>query len=134
MPDLESDAVQALVLDHITEDCVALVNYLRAGGYESVAVASVRQAREALEQGSFDLFVLEMELPDGDGLQLCNEIRERLGDGLMIMFVSSQNMPAQRVTAFQLGADDVLGKPCNGEELIARIDAHRRRRQAHAAG
>ncbi len=122
--------MQALILDSDQDDCAILMEHLRRVGYEAIAVTSVRQAREALKRSQFDVFLLELKLPDGDGRQLCDEIRERLGDGMTIIFVSTENTPSSRIVGIQLGADDFIGKPCNGEELVARIDAHRRRRGA----
>ena len=105
-----------------------LMEHLRSAGYATIAVASVRQAREALQRQQFDLLLLELKLPDGDGRQLCDEIRERAGEGMTIIFVSRENTPTARVIGIQLGADDFVAKPCDAEELIARVDAHRRRR------
>ncbi len=110
-----------------------LMECLRRVGYEALGVTTARQAREALKRSQFDVFLLELKLPDGDGRQLCDEIRERVGDGMTIIFVSTENTPSSRIVGIQLGADDFIGKPCNVEELVARIDAHRRRRGAATA-
>ena len=120
--------MQALILDSNQDDCAILMEHLRREGYDAIAVGSVRQAREALMQDKFDLLLLELKLPDGDGRQLCDEIRERLGDGMTIIFVSTDNTTSRRTVGIQLGADDFIGKPCDGDELMARINAHRRRR------
>lgn len=120
--------MQALILDCNQEDCAILMEHLQRAGHDTVVVASVREAREALKRQPFDLLLLEMKLPDGDGRQLCNEIRERLGHGMTIIFVSSQHTSSSRVVGIQLGADDFIGKPCDGDELLARIDAHHRRK------
>ncbi len=125
--------VQALIVDSNADDCATLVEDLRQGGFDALAVASVRQAREALERQSFDLLLLELKLPDGDGLQLCNEIRERLGDGMVIIFVTDRKSPKYRAVGIELGADDFMDKPCNGEELLARIEARIRRRRLQRA-
>ena len=121
--------MKALILDSNAEDCADVIEHLRRVGYTSITVASVAQAREALEHQAFDVLLLEWALPDGDGAQLCNEIRERLGQGMLIMFMSSRDTPSRRVVALELGADDFLSKPCNPEELLARIEAHLRRAQ-----
>lgn len=120
--------MRALVVDNNAIDCATLMGYLRHAGYSTTEASSVDQAREALEVQTFDLLLLETSLPDGDGFQLCNELRERLGDRMIIVFVSQRNTPIDRTIGIQLGADDYLGKPCNEEELLARIDARRRRR------
>ena len=122
--------VQALVLDNNEDDCALLMDNLRAAGYDAIGVASVRQAREALERQRFDLLLLELQLPDGDGLQLCNELRERLGDGMVIIFVTDRHKPASRVVGIELGADDFMSKPCDAGELLARIESRMRRRRS----
>lgn len=124
--------VQALILDDNVDDCATLVENLRAGGFDTVTVASVRQAREALERQTFDLMLLELKLPDGDGLHLCNEIRERLGEGMVIIFVSSGTGAQSRTVGIELGADDFLSKPCDAGELLARIESRLRRRRPAA--
>ena len=121
--------MKALILDSNAEECAGVIEHLRRAGYTSITVASVAQAREALEHQAFDVLLLEWALPDGDGAQLCNEIRERLGQGMLIMFMSSRDTPSRRVVALELGADDFLSKPCNPEELLARIEARLRRVQ-----
>src|SRR5919199_814841 len=83
--------MKALILDSNAEDCADVIEHLRRVGYTSITVASVAQAREALEHQAFDVLLLEWALPDGDGAQLCNEIRDRLGQGMLIMFVSSRD-------------------------------------------
>lgn len=125
-------SVQALIVDNNSADHAPLLEQLHRAGYTSVAVALLKQAWQAILSQSFDLFLLELELPDGNGLSLCHDIRERLGNGVVIIFVSAQATPAQRAVGIQLGADDFLSKPCHAEELLARIDAHRRRRGATA--
>jgi two-component system OmpR family response regulator len=121
--------MKALILDSNADECADVIEHLRQAGYTSITVASVAQAREALEHQAFDVLLLEWTLPDGDGARLCNEIRERLGQGMLIMFVSSRDTPSRRVVALELGADDFLSKPCNPEELLARIEARLRRVQ-----
>ena len=120
--------VQALIIDNNHDDCARLVANLRRGGYETVAVATASQAREALASRTFDLLLLELKLPDGDGLQLCNEIRERLGDKMVIIFVSNKKSAVSRVVGIELGADDFMDKPCDDDELLARIEVRLRRR------
>ena len=116
--------MQALVVDNRLEDCASLIERLHLNGYETIAVASVRQAREALERQSFDLLLLEFTLPDGNGLQLCDEMRERWGEDGVIIFLSTHDTPVNRVVGLELGADDVVGKPCDLDELLARIEVH----------
>src|SRR5262249_48379726 len=109
-------------------------HYLSSVGYEIVTATSVLLARDALTQMRFDLLVLEANLADGDGFVLCHEVRELLGDGIVIVFVSASNTPRDRIVGLQLGADDYLGKPYSQDELKARIAVGRRRRQFMSMG
>ena len=120
--------MQALVLDHNRDDCAIAMGHLQRAGYETIAVASLQEAREALEESAFDLMLLEMALEDGNGLHLCAEFRERFGNDPIVIIVSHASTSIQRVLSFDLGADDFMDKPCDGEELLARIEARRRRR------
>jgi DNA-binding response OmpR family regulator len=97
-------------------------------------VDSVQQARQALEDQRFALLVLDSILLGGDGLQLCNEIRERLGPEMMIFFVSADSTPYTCRVGLELGADDIVRKPFDAEELLARIEAKLRRRHTIARG
>lgn len=120
--------MHALVLDGNSGDCAATIEYLRGAGYETFAAASLGEAREALERSTFDLLLIDLKLNDRNSLSLCAEIRERFGDEPIIIFLSSDGSPAQRTLGLDLGADDVMGKPYDGQELLARINARRRRR------
>ena len=66
--------------------------------------------------------MLEVELPDVDGLEVCHELRERHGEDLPVIMVSSKRVAAHdRVAALLIGADDYLAKPINDDELLARL-------------
>jgi two-component system, OmpR family, phosphate regulon response regulator OmpR len=120
--------MHALVLDRDSGDCAATMDYLRGAGYETLAAASLGEARDALARSTFDLMLLDLRLDDSNSLPLCAEIRERFGDDPIVIFLSNDGTPAQRILSLDLGADDVMGKPYDGEELLARISARRRRR------
>jgi DNA-binding response OmpR family regulator len=101
---------------------------VRRAGYTPFGAASLREAREALECSAFDLMLFDFTLEDGTSLPLCAEIRERFGENPIVIFLSGNGTPAQRILGLDLGADDVMGKPYDGQELLARIEARRRRR------
>ncbi len=120
--------VQVLILDQSTADRAALADNLRRAGFTSLAVASLKAARQALAQRRFDLLLLDLNFSDGSGLQFCSEIREQLGDGLVVIFVASRSRRSHHSVAMEIGADDCVDKPWNAEELLARIEARMRRR------
>jgi DNA-binding response OmpR family regulator len=120
--------VRALIVDHDDGNNTALLRQLGQQGYTAIAVDSVHQARVMLAPQALDLVLLGVELPDGNGFAFCAEARERLGDATVIVLMTGYNTPLRRVTGIQLGADDVVSRSCQPEELFARIDACQRRR------
>jgi two-component system OmpR family response regulator len=104
---------------------------LQQGGY---AVAEARDGREAcarLDAGGIDLVVLDILMPEADGLEVCRRIR-RSGN-LPIIFLSSKDDELDRVLGLELGADDYLSKPFSPRELLARVRAVLRRQREPAA-
>ena len=92
---------------------------LAASGFGVRSVASVREAGLALER-SFDLVLLDLGLPDGDGLDLCRDLR-RSGCETPIVVLTARDAPSQRVRGLDLGADDYVTKPFHPPELVARV-------------
>jgi len=112
-----------LVVDddaHIRE--VARFALARAGYAVELAVDGARAA-ERLERGGIDLVVLDVLMPELDGLALCR----RLGGRVPVVFLSSRGEEADRVLGLDLGADDYLAKPFSPRELVARVAAVLRR-------
>ncbi|MFT7772614.1 response regulator [Roseateles sp.] len=103
-------------------------DYLRAAGFEVSTAGSLAQAREALAHGRFELLVLDLMLPDGDGLDFCRWLR---GDARWrhqpVLMLSARGEPMDRILGLELGADDYLAKPFEPRELQARIKALLRR-------
>ena len=114
------------------EDSIAepLVSGLRREGFDVVRAAT---GGEALEAAVPDLVLLDLRLPDTDGLDVCRRMRER--SDVPIIVVTARGEEADRVVGLELGADDYVVKPFGLRELIARIRAVTRRtseRVAHA--
>lgn len=84
----------------------------------------------AVSPDSFALILLDLGLPDGDGLALCRELRES-GDQTPVIILTARKAPDQRVSGLEAGADDYLAKPFHMPELIARIRAVLRRSAVH---
>ena len=81
----------------------------------------------AVAQTAFDLIVLDILMPEKDGIEVCNEIRRT--SQVPILFLSSKNEEIDRIVGLELGADDYVSKPFSPRELIARIKAILRRPQ-----
>ncbi|GAA4605535.1 DNA-binding response OmpR family regulator [Actinoplanes octamycinicus] len=96
---------------------------LQRHGYE---VEQAATAAAALAAASCDLVLLDLRLPDGDGLQVCRELRAR-DAGVAIIVVTARGEERDRVTGLRAGADDYVVKPFSMAELQARIEALLRR-------
>jgi DNA-binding response OmpR family regulator len=99
---------------------------LTAQGHEVEVAPSLARARASLELARSDVVVLDLGLPDGDGLELIADLRER-GDITPILVLTARITLTDRCEGLRLGADDYLTKPFDLPELVARIDALMRR-------
>jgi two-component system OmpR family response regulator len=114
-----------LVVDDDPELCELLSSVLVAHGYLAVPAASAQAMRERLAEGDVDLVILDLMLPDADGLVLCRELRAR--STMPIVMLTARGADTDRIVGLELGADDYLPKPFNPRELVARIGAVLRR-------
>jgi len=101
---------------------------LRKEGYEVVAVTDGREAIDAVERGGIDLVILDVMLPEVDGLSACRNIRT--SSRVPILFLSARSDEIDRVLGLELGGDDYLTKPFSVRELVARVKAMFRRIEA----
>ena len=86
----------------------------------------LRAAVAAVRANPADLLILDLMLPDGDGLDLCRTLRAE-GVGMPILMLTAKGDPIERVIGLEIGADDYLPKPFEPRELLARIKALLRR-------
>jgi DNA-binding response OmpR family regulator len=114
----------------VVEDNLELAELLRKGlalaGLAADVVNNAADARTALATTHFAAAVLDLGLPDGDGLAVLREIRERK-DTTPVLVLTARSGVRDRVTGLRTGADDYLVKPFAFEELVARIQALLRR-------
>jgi DNA-binding response OmpR family regulator len=124
-PGADSDRARILLVDDDDRLGGALAGYLRQRHYE---VAYVRTARAAFDHHALDAqdaVLLELRLPDGDGLEVCRRLRSTSDAGIII--VTGRAGHRERVAGLRAGADDYVLKPYVLPELHARIDAVLRR-------
>lgn len=112
---------------------VQLQRDLQYYDFDTRTFALSRDIERRLARERPDLLLIERLLDHEDGLELCRRIRQS-GDDIPIIFVTSMHEPEDRITGFEHGADDYVGKPYNVGELIARIHALLRRRRAMPIG
>jgi len=117
----------------IVEDQRRLGQFLRKGltelAHTVTWVQSCRQARDAQCETVYDVIVLDLNLPDGDGLVLLREWRKG-GFNQPVLILSARDAVQDRIKGLDLGADDYLAKPFSMEELQARIRSLLRRQSA----
>ncbi|WP_373332707.1 response regulator transcription factor [Thiopseudomonas alkaliphila] len=121
---------QLLLIDDDVELCELLGAWLSQEGYQVFYAHNTQHARQLLStEASYDLVILDVMLPDGNGLELLKELRENLPQ-LPVLMLSARGEPMDRVLGLELGADDYLAKPCDPRELSARLKAIYRRIQS----
>jgi len=101
---------------------------LRSRGYEVEVAANGRDALASVEAEQPDLIVLDLGLPDIDGLDVCRRVRERWD--IPILVLSARGAEKDKIVALDEGADDYVTKPFGPDELLARVRATLRRRLA----
>ena len=114
---LEDDAVQA----------DTLMSWLTAAGHDCHVYSTGKSLLKDASRDSFDLFVLDWEVPELSGLHVLRWIRRALPRGLPVLFVTYRDAEQDIVEALNLGADDYLPKPVRRGELLARVNALLRR-------
>ncbi|MDH3209690.1 MAG: response regulator transcription factor [Burkholderiaceae bacterium] len=102
--------------------------YLQSVGFNVTTAFSLAGARDMLRTAQFDAVVLDLMLPDGDGLDLCREIRADASTRrLPMLMLTARGESSDRIVGLELGADDYLAKPFEPRELLARVKALLRR-------
>ena len=121
MPDqMNSRQPRLIVVDDDPDIRDLIVRQLQQEHYDVVPAGSLAAFNEALSMHPADLIVLDLNLPDGDGLNLCRELRAQ-GSDVRIIMVSARGSAIDRVLGLELGADDYLTKPFEPRELLVRI-------------
>jgi DNA-binding response OmpR family regulator len=125
--------VDVLVVEDAPEYAQLIADVLAAVGHRARVATSVAEATTALQVALPDLLILDLGLPDGDGLDLCSLVRNH--SNAYIMVVSGRSERLDAVRGFDLGADDYVLKPFSSREFAARVEAVLRRpRQGGKAG
>lgn len=104
---------------------IGLSYTLESEKYEVTLVKTVAEAKKTVENEEFDLYILDLTLPDGNGYEVCSLIKSK-GD-LPVIFLTAYDDEINVVTGFELGADDYISKPFRVRELLARVKSVLRR-------
>src|SRR5579884_2550102 len=125
--------MRALVVDDDRAVREALRRALALAGYEVQLAAGGAQALELLAASVPDVVVLDVAMPDVDGLEVCRRLR-RLGNRIPILMLTARDAVADRIDGLDAGADDYMVKPFDVGELRARLRALLRRSAPEAEG
>ena len=110
---------QILLVEDNPAIVMGLEYLLKEEGYGVTIAEEKEQAERLLRSEKFDLILLDVSLPDGDGFELCREIKEK--DLAPVIFLTARDEEKDVVLGFDLGADDYVTKPFRNRELISRI-------------
>jgi DNA-binding response OmpR family regulator len=103
-----------------------LRNYLMMKNYDTTLAVNGKEALAEFNRNSFDICILDIMMPEMDGIKLAGEIR-KLKAGIPVIFLTAKNQKEDVIEGFKTGADDYITKPFSMEELIYRIEAILRR-------
>src|SRR6516164_7447507 len=118
--------MRLLLVEDNEELAQLLTQRLHAAGYETDVLTTAAEAQTAVTTTRYAAMVLDLGLPDGDGLSVLREIRRR-EDPLPVLVLTARGGLQDRVSGLRSGADDYLVKPFAFEELLARLEALLRR-------
>ena len=121
----EGPMTRCLVVDDALEIRSSLQEFLQRFGMDVCTAADGREMRWMLGSHRFDVVVLDLMLPDEDGLSLCRWAQQTAD--VPVVMLTAQGDPISRIVGLEMGADDYLGKPFEPRELVARINAVLRR-------
>ena len=119
-------AIRLLMIEDDRALAEMVATYLDKAGMMLDHRESAEAGLAAALRGGYDAVVLDLMLPDGDGLTVCREIRAR--SDVPILMLTARGEEADRIVGLEIGADDYLPKPFNPRELLARLRAILRRR------
>jgi len=121
-----------LVIDDDERLVAMLRDYLAPNGFEVALAFDIATGLAALERERFDIVLLDLMLPDGNGLDVCRQLRAAAGPeaDVGLVMLTARGESTDRVIGLELGADDYIAKPFDPRELLARLRSVLRRRQA----
>ena len=114
-----------LIIDDDTDLSMIITDMLENKGFSVTCATSSEEAFDLLAESSFDLILLDINLPDSSGFEICRQLREV--SNVPVIFASARTSETDRITGFDIGGDDYLPKPYSMKELLSRINALLRR-------
>lgn len=125
MTEKPTDKRTILIVDDDLDLSMLIQDMLEDNGYASLYAASIDEAYEVLTDNRCDLILLDINLPDGTGFTLCQELRQ--SSQIPIIFASARTSEDDKVNGLDMGGDDYIAKPYSLKELMSRIRSILRR-------
>jgi DNA-binding response OmpR family regulator len=119
-------AERVLMIDDDARLAGMVSDYLGGAGFRLTLAGTAREGEALLKRDSFDAVILDLMLPDADGLDVCKRIRTQ--NDVPVLMLTARGEPMDRVVGLEVGADDYLAKPFEPRELLARLRAILRRK------
>ncbi|WP_312125694.1 response regulator transcription factor [Lysinibacillus boronitolerans] len=117
--------IKVLIVEDENDIANIIKDYLSVNQFDSHIVRTGHEAIHYLQETKPDFIILDLSLPDCDGIELCRKIREN--SNVAILILSARGSDTDKVLGLGFGADDYMTKPFSLSELVARINAHLRR-------
>jgi DNA-binding response OmpR family regulator len=121
--------VRIAILEDDTDQAELMQSWLKDAGHDALSFGSGSDFRTVLKRETFDLLVVDWNLPDTTGPEVLAWVRENIDWRIPVLFVTSRDLEEDIVYALEHGADDYMTKPVKQQETLARITALRRRSQ-----
>ena len=119
------DKIKILLLEDRKEVYIGLIYALEEEGFEIEHASTINFAKELIDKNEYDLFLLDVMLPDGSGFDLCREIK--IKTETPVIFLTGRTEEINVVLGLDIGADDYVTKPFRIKELVSRINSVLRR-------
>jgi two-component system sensor histidine kinase/response regulator len=127
-------SVRVLIAEDSPTQAAVLHELLIEHGYQVTVTASGEEALEEVERAHFDIVVSDVVMPGMNGYELCHHIKERLGDSApLVLLLTSLGDPSDVIRGLEVGADNYLRKPYEGEILVSRVRSMLDRRSIRPA-
>ena len=122
-------SARILIIDDDSRLAKMVSDYLGEAGFPVTASGTAREGEQRLKREQFDAVILDLMLPDADGLEVCRRIRQT--SEIPILMLTARGDAMDRVVGLEIGADDYLPKPFEPRELLARLRAILRRKSGN---
>ncbi len=126
-----TEASRILIVEDSAAPLAVAVQTLKLRGYAYEVARNAEEAFEKLKTSTFDLILLDLGLPDMDGLEVCKKLKaEPATVDIPVIMLTGRTAASDKIAGLELGADDYVAKPFDPGELVARIHVALRRRKA----